>query len=400
MTISFINNDHKHNLFTELNPLIKKSKTISIAVAFLKSSGLELIRKELIKTTKRGAKINIIAGLDFGMSDAEALKELLDMKEEHNNMKLQFAIGEKGVFHPKMYMFVKGRNATIIIGSANLTKSGLVANTELLVRIDCKTNMKIYKDAANQFASILKQKDVFDASYLSLERYKPFNSAQKEVRNKKIFQKPKSKSNGILDNLNMNELLSAYNEYKKEYKNRIPEKVNNYEKAKHKLNRIASLKNITSSKVTPFYASLVGGAGYGHLWDSRGINRSINRVIKYPVKLQNLVRYIKSNNHKTADVVFATAMQLGRKIPGVGINIVTEMLASYDPQKYCVVNNSPIEALKLFGCKIRSKNSFDGEYYYHFCKLMYEIQKCLNVKSLLTVDGFFNYIFYLSKNKN
>ena len=83
-----------------------------MAVAFLKLSGFKLIEKDIKIALKKGSKINIIVGLDFGFSEPSALHSLLDLFENNKNAHLYFAQGKSGgVFHPKFYLFKNRKTA-------------------------------------------------------------------------------------------------------------------------------------------------------------------------------------------------------------------------------------------------------------------------------------------------
>ena len=401
--ITYISNTSRNDyLISHIKKLFLNSTEINIAVAFLKSSGLDLVEKELKTALKKGAKINLIVGLDFGFSEYEALKKLLDLFEKYKNAKLYFAQGGSGVFHPKFYLFSNIRAATIITGSPNFTKGGFSDNVECSIRIDSQPNSKLYKESLILFNNLIRSKEVFEASYLLLEKYKPFQKSQAIVRKKKTLQKPNQSDDDELLELNTNRLVKRYNTFINRKQNRqdFANRRKHYYAAKKILDKISSIKDITTSKFHPLFAALVGGAGYQQKWHSGGINRGIHHIKTHSKRFQIIVRYIRNNHNKPVDIVFEEAMRLSDSIPRLGINEVTEMLATYNPQKFAIVNNSPVIALRYFGCYVKDKNSFDGVYYSIFCRWLYEIQKLIKAKSLLEVDGFFNYIYWILKEKN
>ena len=390
------NRNEKDSLQTQIKKIFSKNSQIDIAVAFLKSSGLDLVEKELKAALKRRARVNLIVGLDFGFSEYAALNNLLHLFDKYKNAKLYFAQGSKGVFHSKMYLFNNKKYATIIVGSPNFTKGGFLENIECSLKVEGSVNSRLYKDSIKLYENLLKSKEVFEASSLTLEKYKPFQKSQSDIRNKKLQQKPNQSDDDELLELNTNKLVKRYNAFINKSQNRLDfaNRKRHYREAKRILDKISSIKNITTSKFHPLFATLVGGAGYNQKWHSGGINRGIHHIKTHPKKFQKIVRYIRKNHNKPVDIVFDEAMRLSNQIPRLGINVVTEMLATYNPQKFAIVNNSPVVALRHFGCYVKDKSSFDGIYYSVFCRWMYEIQKLINAKSLLEVDGFFNYIYW------
>jgi HKD family nuclease len=400
ITIGNITNDD--SMLKHIKELFLESSEIKIAVAFLKTSGLELVEKELKIALKKGITFHLIVGLDFGFSDYEALYKLLHLFEQYKNANLFFAQGSKGVFHPKLYLFNNKKSATIITGSSNFTKGGFSDNIEYSLRVDCSLSSKLYKDSLKTFENLIKSTEVFEASFLTLEKYKPFQRYQSDIRNKKLQQKPNQSDDDELLELNTNKLKEKFSRFLKRKRSNqdFVKRRKDYIEAKKILDKIANIKSFNTNNLYPHYAALVGGAGYKQKWHSGGLNRGISKVKKHPQKFQNLVKYIKKNHHKPVDEVFENTMKIADQIPKLGINVVTEMLATYNPQKFAIVNNSPVVALRYFGVYTKNKSSFDGLYYSVFCRWMCEIQKLIGAKSLLEVDGFFNYIYWILKERN
>ena len=236
---------------------------------------------------------------------------------------------------------------------------------------DCTTNSKFLIDSQKYFNNLLHSSEVFPASYLLLEKYKPFQKSQATIRNKKVLQKPKQSEDDELKELNTNKMISRYKTFidKKVNKQNFVKRRKNYIEAKKILNKIAGIKSISITSFYPLYASLVGGSGYEQMWHSGGINRGINKVKKHPQKFQKLVKYIKQNHNKPVEEVFENAMKNANQIPKLGINIITEILATYNPQKFAIVNNSPIGALRYFGVYVKNKPAFGGLYYGTFLQM-------------------------------
>jgi HKD family nuclease len=118
-----------------------ESTQVKIAVAFLRRTGIDEIYKSLdYALRENNAQIEIIAGLDFKTTDANALLTLKDIESKQKNFNF-YCFGDKRdnhndlVFHPKMYLFetALSRNTkyTSIIGSSNLTGGGLTSNFEV-----------------------------------------------------------------------------------------------------------------------------------------------------------------------------------------------------------------------------------------------------------------------------
>jgi len=161
MDIKFIGAPIK-NIENEVQTLFKRSENVSIAVAFLKNSGMELIKKSIEESKNNGTKISIVTGLDFGITDSESLRELLDMGISCN------VINDVN-YHPKMYIFETGEdNATMIVGSSNLSKGGLSTNYEANILVTGKVSESPIKDAIEYFSNIQLRSVPIDEKIIDL----------------------------------------------------------------------------------------------------------------------------------------------------------------------------------------------------------------------------------------
>jgi len=119
-----------------INQEIYEAKKVQIAVAFLKYTGIKVIEKSMRHCLVGGGSFEIIAGLDFKTTDSQALQYLINLKKEYSNVNF-YCFGDRKdnktdiVFHPKIYLFEKEKETTGIVGSANMTKGGLMTNFEV-----------------------------------------------------------------------------------------------------------------------------------------------------------------------------------------------------------------------------------------------------------------------------
>ena len=131
-----INSNINYPIGKIINHELQNSVDTQIAVAFLKKSGINAIEDSLLMSLDKGAKFELIVGLDFKTTDPFAMKYFLDLKKRYKDVNF-YCYGDKGdnrndiVFHPKIYMFRNPKEVTSIIGSTNLTQGGLMSNFEV-----------------------------------------------------------------------------------------------------------------------------------------------------------------------------------------------------------------------------------------------------------------------------
>ena len=168
---------------------LQNADSARIAVAFLKYSGLKVIEQSLNHCLRNNGKIEIIAGLDFKTTDPQSIYYLISLQKQTQNFKF-YCYGDRNenktdvVFHPKIYLFEKGRETTGIVGSTNLTRGGLLTNFEANVVI--KENKPIYFSQLEAIYNSVKFTDsVFapDEEYLAgySDVYKAFLQNEKKA---------------------------------------------------------------------------------------------------------------------------------------------------------------------------------------------------------------------------
>ncbi len=100
-----------------------------MCVAFATSAGVSLVRKELEQV---GTSARLLVTTTFGSTNPEALSQAVSLGVHVRVLNLS-----PGTYHPKLYLSQSTREASAIVGSANLT-GGLVTNVEVAVRLDAK----------------------------------------------------------------------------------------------------------------------------------------------------------------------------------------------------------------------------------------------------------------------
>lgn len=374
---------------------MRNSDAIRIAVAFLKQSGLNILRKHIITALDNGVDIIIVAGLDFAQTEPSALRELWNLCNKYKNLSLYMALptNKGSVFHPKFYYFKKQNEGNVIIGSANFTSGGLVSNIECSVHTAGNINSQFFLAAEAFFDNTIASHYCAVATMMRIKQYEKFFIQQLD-KYKEIKEKP----NGQLANIKFN--TEALKKYYLQYQNsrtedNIETRKVNYFEAKKILNRIADDNKLDKQKFIPLYERLVGSKEYYNLWHSGSIYRNKTKAFDNYEYFQKLVRFIRYNKDKSPSYVFAKGKDLVANIGGCGINVVTEIMMTYNPVNFANINANPIAVLeKIAGVYFkRSRNSFNGNDYEDYCFLLKDIIKFLALDNMLEIDSYFNFIY-------
>ena len=118
-----------------------------------------------------------VVGIHFYQTDPRFIKEFID------SQKVLFIMQTSGTYHPKMYLFEKGSEWRMIVGSANFTNAAFSENSEVNVLITNKDDSEgtSLTQAKNILASYKKKAETFDKK--KYENYKAtWNRQQTRIR--------------------------------------------------------------------------------------------------------------------------------------------------------------------------------------------------------------------------
>ncbi len=121
---------------------------ITFVSAFVALRTILRLRDRLLVQFQAGCRLRLTVGVDLGGTSSEVLEELLRWNCEvfvfHNPI-------PRATFHPKLYLFESAAEATLIVGSNNLTDGGFYTNYEASVRydFDLPTDAVLYRQIAD-----------------------------------------------------------------------------------------------------------------------------------------------------------------------------------------------------------------------------------------------------------
>ncbi|MFM8213538.1 MAG: HIT domain-containing protein, partial [Pirellula sp.] len=138
---------HRPSHFTrgEIDPLLPHLKSaidratqVDFCVAFIKQSGLDLLRGHLQDLLERQGRVRIITGDYLDVTEPQALEDLLELSPKLELYVVECTPGMS--FHPKAYLFYTSNHPTTghsaFIGSSNLSRMALQTGIEWNYRVD------------------------------------------------------------------------------------------------------------------------------------------------------------------------------------------------------------------------------------------------------------------------
>lgn len=129
--------------------------SLDIAVAWVRQSGVAHLRASFERFLSQGGTLKTIVGIDLKNTTQEGLQALLDLESFGACETFVYHNEAGSIFHPKVYLFRNAEEARLIVGSNNLTSSGLFTNVEAGLQLDTQLSDQVIGDAMNAIGSWL-----------------------------------------------------------------------------------------------------------------------------------------------------------------------------------------------------------------------------------------------------
>lgn len=387
---------HKDHLIQ----LLEQAEEITISVGFMKNSGWKIIKESLIGFLKtNGHNARFFIGTGEGVTDPQAVKELYRLIKRTTHHQLILCTPSAGIFHSKVYMFRKGAAVSIVTGSANLTHGGWLLNDELSILIETNVYSEEYRQLMHYFDGLQAQYHRPD-----LEDYiRRYEQAVNELRDRDRdrFSFAFGPELLIEGQVNLAMLRRYYELYPSSRDYVIPkDREIRYKRAKENLNILASNAPLSHRQFATLFGPLMGHQGYEKLWHSGSIHRATHMTYDYQDGFRDLVRHAQDCAKLPVEQAFDRVMHFldklkaQKKIKGIGENIVTEMLMSFNPNKFANLNENPLKVLKMAGCIFPTPGRFTGKNYKHFIFTLTAVRQEFEMVTFLEIDSFFNFIYW------
>lgn len=162
----------------KIKELLENAKNLNLSIAYIRNTGVDIVGDDIKAVIDRGGKVRIICTDAMGITQASAVKRLLDVGATIKVCKLGI-----GTFHAKFWLLEKTDGWHCIVGSANLSKSALEYNVEASLAIDQTSNPGGSIEQALFFFEYLWNQSI-EITSDSLDTWKKREDSQAEVKNK------------------------------------------------------------------------------------------------------------------------------------------------------------------------------------------------------------------------
>lgn len=266
-----------------------------------------------------------------------------------------------------------------------MTKGGISSNNEISISFECKPNSDIWKQSKSTFDNYISNST--PVTLLAIAQYRHFYDEQR-MYNIKINPVPPI-SRYAFNYTTLKRHIEKWTQT--DLQDMSKKRRESYSTAVEKLNKIADEANLPLDKFILLLESVLKH------WHSGGLQRKKTSIYGYHKNFVALVRFIRDNKSKCANEVFSTAKEIAKTIEGVGVNYITEIMISYNPKDFAVLNRNPFTVLtKEAGVTFRHTihSFFNGEDYAEYCDLIKEISKEFGFSDMHEADIFFNKIYW------
>lgn len=127
--------------------------TLDIAVAWVRASGMAYLSDRLANFLQQGGRLSIIVGIDLQNTTREGLQALLELERFGQCETFVYHNEAGSVLHPKLYLFRNEEEARLIVGSNNITESGLYVNVEAGLQVDTDVNATVISETLDALSS-------------------------------------------------------------------------------------------------------------------------------------------------------------------------------------------------------------------------------------------------------
>lgn len=171
--------NRRQPLLAFLRDQAQDAVSVGIAVAFVKSSGWQLLENLATDILVRNGTIQIIFGLDFRTTEPRAIRDIMSMCSENVGQAnclafsdFRVAQNDTPAFHPKIYLLEKPqRKLAFSVGSSNLTRGGLRSNVEVNFTAVTHKQAPLATQVSRIFQSLLQEPTAFEPDGEFLQDY-------------------------------------------------------------------------------------------------------------------------------------------------------------------------------------------------------------------------------------
>jgi len=167
----------------------------------------------------------------------------------------------------------------------------------------------------------------------------------------------------------------------------------NYARIPALLDRLILAK--TRAGFLEIYEQLVGKKGQRGLWHSGGLLRKKNQVADGFLETCAMIRTVREYPEASATELFELGIPYVKRVVGLDVNVLTEVMNSYYPDRCPVLNNNPLGSMRHLAIgQFRGPQDFKAKDYAKFTEILDYVRNLFAFDSMGCVDHFLNYVYW------
>lgn len=175
MATTDIISNRECSLGSFLSKQLQHAIDFRVATAFINSGGLDTVLPEIERILLAEGSVHVVHGADFRIADPSAVRTLAQLRANFGNfhyyVHVKWDLATNQQFHPKLYVIESEADSVAIVGSSNLTRSGLFTNDEVNVVIQGKAKEKPLTQCNRAFGEITRSSELIEPSLKFAEDY-------------------------------------------------------------------------------------------------------------------------------------------------------------------------------------------------------------------------------------
>lgn len=321
-----------------LTKALSNAKQIRLATAFAHRSGWDFF-KEPIHVCK--AKVFLLTGRDCYQTEPKLLKEWLHLKATASGRIEARLASDETFFHPKVLIvsYEHSERDFAVVGSGNLSKGGLSANTECSLFINDGATVT---EAVNWFDIEFKKGHELNDNLIGIyeDDYKRNKDRRTFLTKRDVETGKKLKVASEATMARWNEAITTAKKYfaTKDFETNYAKR----EAGADEINKVLSAPDFDFDKNGWYQFYKIGSLGQLD-------ERSRDKIWKKQKRFKEGLRKLAIDNESALSTVLNQDGVL--HVPGAGLNTISKILAAYARDKWPVYNSRVAVALADFGYK-------------------------------------------------
>jgi HKD family nuclease len=403
--MQLVNNGHGDNHGTALARVLEEAGRISVAVAFLIYGGAKIIGPLLETRLKAGATVEAFVGTDFYITEPKALTHLLAIAKRFEGFEIFLAGRAKSSFHPKLYVGRTRTQVRCLVGSANLTGGAMATNEETSLQVTVEPNEVLSTDLDATFTRYRGDDRFQELDDLVLGQYASRHKQAERLR-RKLEKELETSQTSQFDLRRLDEYHGQYlaDDDLSEALERRREDRSEALKVQRSIARLSGTSRPSKAAKAAFsesFGDLISSKGqYRHLWHSGDIHRRGSEALQYPRRTIDLFAEGRKAAKLGPEAGYEKLRRIGLDIPGVGVNMITEILCTFAPDRFAVFNGNTSGALAAIGVAAPRKptlTGLSGKRYAGLCATIDALRERIDGADFTDADAFLNWLYFRTK---